>query len=198
MAARVSRDDAFSDAVFEARDPETWRTLLRSSEDGPPPALHLGLGTLSATRETFLPMVLLAQSIVNVYKVRELIGLPHQSGIPWRTITHYYDYMMPVALDCGALPLAAQPPGADVPTHIRSLSALWHFACATRLAPMGLIEEAAGRGGSPTEEIMHEIRTWAGSPAARLATIHCAYVLHYAADLRDVSFLIPRYVPSCG
>ncbi|BEJ16607.1 hypothetical protein CspHIS471_0600080 [Cutaneotrichosporon sp. HIS471] len=194
MTTRVSRDDAFSDALFEANDSETWRTLLRASEEGQLPGVHIGLGTLSSTPETFYPTVRLAQAIVNVYKVRELVSLPHQGGIPWRTVTHFYDDMVPVAVDCGVLPVSAQPRGADIATHTRSISALWHFVCATRLAPMGLIEEAAGRGGRPTAESVLEIQTWAGSPAARLATIHCAYVLHYTADLRDVSFLIPRAI----
>ncbi|BEI93549.1 uncharacterized protein CcaverHIS019_0600080 [Cutaneotrichosporon cavernicola] len=194
MTTRVSRDDAFSDALFEANDSETWRTLLRASEQGQLSAVQVGLGSLSSTPETFYPTVRLAQAIVNVYKVRELVSLPHQGGIPWRTVTHFYDDMVPVALDCGVLPVSAHPGGADIATHTRSISALWHFVCATRLSPMGLIEEAAGRGGSPMAESVLEIQTWAGSPAARLATIHCAYVLHYTADLRDVSFLIPRAI----
>lgn len=188
MTAQISRNDGFSDALFEANDVQTWRTLLRYSANGQPLSMHPGL----STPETFVPMVLLAQSIVNVYKVRELLGLPHQTGLPHRTVTHYYEYMMPMALDFGVLPVAAQPLGAGIPTYVRSLSALWHYACAVRLAPMGLIEEAAGRAGSPTDESIHEIQTWASTPAARLSTLHAAYVLHYAADLKDSCFLIPR------
>lgn len=192
ISAQVSREDGFSDALFETNDAESWRSLLCASENGQLSHYGQPVALLLTTPETFLPMVLLAQSIVNVYKVREILGLPHQSGLLHRTVTRYYEYMMPMAHDFGVLPVAPQPSGADIPAYVRSLSALWHYACAVRLAPMDLIEEVAGRGGSPTDESIAEIEEWASTPGARLATIHAAYVLHYSADLRDVSFLIPR------
>lgn len=194
MTAQVSRGDGFSDALFEANDPETWRSLLRRWEQGERLPSHHEPSASPSTPETFLPTVLLAQSIVNVYKVRELLRSPMPLDLPDQTLSHFYDYMMPMAFEFGVLrhPQGFEAPVADMPSHLRSISALWHYACALRLTPMSDVENVAGRGGNPPEESIREVQTWANTPLGRLASLHAGYVLHYAADLRDLAFLIPR------
>lgn len=193
MTAQVSRDDGFSDALFEANDAETWRSLLGHWARGDQITMNPSLSG-STTPETFLPTVLLAQSIVNVYKVRELLSSPLHLDLPHQTLSHFYDYMVPLALEFGVLrnPQAMEIPETDMPAHLRSISALWHYACVLRLAPMSHVENVAGRGGSPPEDSIYEVQTWANTQIARLATLHAGYVLHYAADLRDLAFLLPR------
>lgn len=172
--AQVTNTDGFSDALFEASDAETWRDTV--------------LGRTRDTPEVFLPSVLLAQTIVNIHKSRELAETPFGSELP---LPEFYGHMMGLARNHGILPVL-QHPRSVTPAHLRSLAALWHYTCVVRLAPQDLIQEAAGRGGHPGSESIAEMQHWAKTPVARLAALHCGHVLHHAADLHDRGFLVPR------
>jgi hypothetical protein len=158
VITQASCEDAVSDVLFEADDPDEWRRLLSE------PVLD--------TKESFLPTVLLAQMMVNMHKLRELELAPEP-------LPAFYDRMHTFSLRYGLS---------------NTLSALWHFTCVVRLAPMDLIAEAAGRGGNPDSESVVEVQTWVGTPAARLAALHAGNILFCAADLQDLGFLVPRCV----
>ena len=174
MVGQVCDPDGFSDALFEAKDAETWRSIA--------------LGGVAPTPEHFLPSALLAQTIVNIHKARELAQTPFGQELP---LPEFYKHMMQLAGDHGIVAVLESPRNA-APDHLRSLTALWHYTCVVRVAPQDLIQEAAGRGGNPTSDAVAKTEQWANTPAARLAALHCGHVLHHAADLHDRGFLLPR------
>lgn len=169
----VASRDSFSDALFEAEDAHTWRALLATG----------GVTQDSGSSETSYPIALLAQAIVQVHQHRELGQTLLGDTMPLQTHATFFGYMMALAEELHLLPLSGGP---------SMLVALWHYVFVVRLAPLTLIEEAAGRAGEPSSDCLAELRSWVGSPAARLATLHCGRVLLHAADLRDKSFLLPR------
>jgi len=188
VIAQVPNTDGFSDALFEANDAESWRDLmLRSERDTGAAAV-----SSSDTPDVFLPTVLLAQTMVNLHRMRELENVPLATGMSSVRLPEFYDFMLSFAKDHGVLPILERSRCAETPAHLRSLAALWHYTCVIRLAPMDLIAEAAGRGGNPDSESVAEIRAWVATPTARLAALHCGHVLYQAADLQDLGFLVPR------
>lgn len=182
---------SFSDALFEADDAETWRAILMNTDPSRSASLSPALSS-SSNPEVFLPMVLLAQSMVNLHMARELEKVHSDEQISLHGLSDFYRHMTDLARDHGFANMLADPRGTDTPGHQRFLSALFHYTCALRLTPMSLIEEGAGREGRPTKATMEAIKAWVDTPAARLATLHCGQLLHQASDLRDLGFILPR------
>jgi len=118
------------------------------------------------------------------------IGKTTSDGLLRQDLSGFYRHMMTIAERYDILSTCLAPTGTPPPLH--PLSVLWHYTCAVRLSPIDLIEEAAGRGGSPLSESISEIRRWVITPAARLATLHCGHILYHASDLKDLAFLLPR------
>lgn len=164
----VTSGENFNDALFEAEDAHTWRALLASGGTG--------------GSDTSLPIVLLSQALVQVHQHREMGDMLLGDPTPMRKHASFFRHMMSLAHEI-----------AIVSLNTGLLSALWHYVFVARLAPLNLIEEAAGRAGDPSPDCLEELRQWVNSPAARLATLHCGNVLLQAEDLRDKSFLLPRY-----
>lgn len=196
IPAHVTDMDGFGDLLFEADDASTWRALLMRSG----PNLSAGLRTLeeasgllsSNTLETFLPTVLLAQHVVNIHMLREISKTVSEAVLPHRQISVFYVDILSLAKAHNIFDL--EPLRGAISPQTQSLRALWHFTCAVRLAPISLVEEAAGRLGSPASESIAKVQEWVKTPAARLPTLHCGQILHQAADLKDLAFLLPRWV----
>lgn len=184
--------DHFSDALFEAEDAETWRALLGRLERGQEVPDDTAM---PATPEIFQPTVLLSQALVHCYMLRQLAKTPFGESLPLRELSGFFDYTMPLAKDVGILHTLSNPRDAVAP-HKRSFAVLWHYLWVVRLAPTSLIEEVAGRTGSPSPDSLLEVQAWVTTPAARLATLHCGHILSRATDLNDLGFLLPRWVLS--
>ena len=169
----------FGDALFEAEDAFTWRNLMILS------VANMASPSSPAERctDVFLPTVLLAQRIVNVHTLRLIDKAASSPETPG--LTDFYDDMLELAEQQDILADATLKRPREL-----ELRALWHYTCVVRLAPLDLIEEAAGRGG--TKGPISELQAWIDSPSARLAVLHCGHILHRAADLSDLAFLLPR------
>lgn len=170
MPSLLTAKDGFHDALFEAEDAETWRELLAAPDT-------------SRVPDTSLSVVILAQTLVQVHQLREMGDTLLGEDVPLRTHGSFFRHMMSLARDINISTL-----------NTGFLSSLWHYVFVARLAPLTLIEEAAGRSGDPSPECLAELGAWIDSPAARLATLHCGQVLLQAEDLRDKPFILPR----CG
>ena len=189
-------DQSFSDALFEAEDAVSWRRCLHLMAHGGHQALAISPTMLSphdspvTTTETFLPMVVLAQRIVNTHMLRQVSNTTSIFLQLLPSLANFYHDMSILADRFDILP-STQTGGAA--SHATTkLRVLWHYANVVRLAPLSLIEEAAGRGGQPPNTLHPEIQAWTETPLARLATLHCAHILYYAANLHDLAFLLPR------
>lgn len=171
VSVPISPEDGFSDALFEAEDAHSWRALLA------------GGSRTVRSHELSLPAAMLAQAVVQVHKHRELEQDFPGEQLPFCKHRSFYNHMMSLADDIDIDPLSGER---------TNLTTMWHYVFVVRLAPIGRIEEAAGRTGTPSHECIAEVQQWVGTPAARLAALHCGHILHYAEDIRDQAFLLPR------
>lgn len=181
ICAQTAGENSFNDSVFEAEDAETWRSLMKCvAEDE----------VLSDPPNTFLPTVLLSQSVVQVHMLRDFERTALVDDPPLRLLAGFYTYMTKLATRHNFLHVIQQPQDTRVSSSQRSLAVLWHYNCLVRLAPISQIEVAAGRVGPVADA--GSVPAWVNTPPARLAALHCGSILYHAADLKDQGFLVPR------
>lgn len=203
VPVQLSVSDHSSDALFEAEDASSWKWLLLCLNGGSP---HNSLRTPPATgfqviptADTLFPMSVMAQKIVNILQMKELCRSEASFVSSFNDIGLFYRDMLQLGARFG---ITHEPHKETRPTsHSRGsssqpqiLKVMWHYCCLARLARLDHIEEVAGREGIPQAHVLEQVKTWVSTPEARLATLHCAHVLHNAADLRDLAFIVPRYV----
>ena len=144
--------------------------------------------------DTFLPTLLLAQSIVNIHGLREISRSSLAPITSLKPLSPWYNSMVNLGTTYGFNPNDSKVSSSP---RTRGLLALWHYACVARLSPINLIEEVAGRGGRPPpDDTLNEVREWICTPTARLAVLHSGRILLDTADLKDSAFLLPRLVQS--
>ena len=196
VPVQIADGDGFQDALFQAETAEAWRNLLlglnptaSARSDVDPQSVGSAGSNMSTSHqpETFLPAILLAQNIVNTH-VLDSLQSP-DVDLPLRSLSGFYQGMTGLAR---RYHLLTSPSWLGSQT--QSLRVLWHYTCVVRLSPIRLIEEAAGRGGSPVNDGISEIREWVNTSVGRLAMLHSGCILSHAANLRDLAFLIPRCV----
>lgn len=201
VPVQLSTLDQSSDALFEAEDASSWKWLLLclngaspSNTLRTPPATGF---RVVPTADTLFPMSLMAQKIVNILQLKELCRSEATFVSNFHDIALFSRDMLDLGARVGISDLGHRP-AIEAPTSRSSsnqpqiLKVMWHYCCLARLARLDQIEEVAGREGVPQPHVVQAVRKWVGSPEARLATLHCAHILHHAADLRDLAFIVPR------
>ena len=192
LPIQISEEHGFDDALFHAEDATTWRSLLARDDAGASSEVTLQSGSSARLRKPnfFLSMVILAQTVVNIYSLRDMARAgTHVGRSPVDTLS-FYRHMTELSyrheVFTGTI-------GRD-PFQSKNLRIMWHYCCVLHLVEMNLIEENAGREGNPSPEVVQSMRCYLATPQARLATLHCAHILRDSANLTDLAFIVPRSV----
>lgn len=201
VPVQLSATDQSSDALFEAEDASTWKWLLLCLNGGSPNnALRTPPSTgfqVIPTVDTLFPMSVMAQKIVNILHMKELCKSETSFVLSFRDTRLFYCDMLQLGARFG---ISHEPHRGTGNARVvcgsshqqQILKVMWHYCCLARLARLDQIEEVAGREGIPQQDVLEQVKAWVTTPEARLATLHCAHVLHNAADLRDLAFIVPR------
>ena len=169
LPMQVADDETISDALYEAEDAIPWRILLHRLQPNLESHTTSPNDRFSKLTDNFLPTVLLAQEIVNLCTLQDIGGVdPSVKELRNRT-SDFYKKMHNLSRRFAILSMS---PRCLAPSQPQSLRILWHYCCITHLTKMDMIEEAAGRGGPPSPMSADRI----------------------LADLRDLAFIVPRYV----
>ena len=152
VPVQIADGAGYQDALFQAETAEAWRSLYLGSRSiaSAHSALESQSGgstvysmTTSQPPDTFLPVILLAQNIVNTH-VLSSIRVPDVDIS--RNLSRFYREMLGLAERYRILTSPSWLLDGER-SQRQSLRVLWHYTCVVRLSPIGLIEEAAGRGG---------------------------------------------------
>lgn len=201
VPVQLSATDHSSDALFEAEDASSWKWLLLCLSGGSPGnSLRTPPTTgfqVIPTADTLFPMSIMAQKIVNTLQLKELCRSEMAFVSSFTDTTLFYRDMLELASRLGISHDHARRPSERHPSgkttnQPQILKVMWHYCCLARLARLDQIEEVAGREGVPQAQVVEQVKQWISTPEARLATLHCAHVLHQAADLKDLAFIVPR------
>lgn len=199
LPMQLSINDHSSDALFEAEDASRWRwILLLFSNNSPGSAPSKLSPRASPTVDTFFPISVMAQKIVNTIQLKEMSRSEAGLSSYIADLTGFYKDMQNLANAFDIFPpLGSSMSDSAISVGFRRqqrvMSVLWHYCCLLRLAKLDELEEVAGREGPPQSHALDAVKSWVRLPHARLATLHCAHILHHATDLRDLAFIVPRY-----
>lgn len=101
----------------------------------------------------------------------------------------FYAHMWVVSQIWGILPCKRSQ---RTPGNQPSLSVLRHYGCPLFLADMGGLGKLATADCRPDAEATESLNAWLDTSQARLATLHCAYILIHSAEITDLTVLVPR------
>lgn len=208
VPVQLSMQDQSSDALFEAEDASSWKWLLLCLSGGSPANTactppSTGFQVIP-TADTMFPMSIMAQKIVNTLQLKEMCRSEMNFVSSFTDIVLFYKDMLDLASRLGIsedrnhhprqLQAASSASSKGSANQAQILKVMWHYCCLAKLARLDQVEEVAGREGVPQQHTIEAVKRWVKTPEARLATLHCAHVLHQAADLRDLAFIVPRWV----
>lgn len=177
----LTRQEKFSDALFEAEDAASWRILLSQRR-----AARNNAVSGNQDSSDLFSMTCLAQEIQQLLIVESMQDVQTMKTVcePMRI---QYDRMTHLAEQLGI------PRGA--PAARMSLDMMWHYCCMFRLAGVELLSQFCDNVWSPTDR--HALETFNHSlmlpflmiPKGRLAVLHACALLQAARMADDLVLL---------
>ena len=184
----------FCEALFEAADPEAWRLILLRMSQGEDmdascqPTSHQRSSTHDVPSSVFQATATLCHTLVSIHTMHNLQhNMPYIGGGGGNQVSSFYAHMSVLSQSWGILPCHRSQR-----TNQPRLSVLWHYGCLLFLAEMDEIGKLATADSRPDTEATDSLNAWFGTSQARLATLHCAYVLIHSAEIMDLTLLVPR------
>ncbi len=183
----------FCEALFEATNAETWRLILlrtAQGEDMDASTSHYRSMTHDVASCGIQATATLSHTLVSIHTMHNLKrNMPYIWGGADDNALSFYTHMSLLSQSWGILPCHTSQ---RTPTNKSPLLVLWHYGCLLFLVEMdeiGKLATAARCANTPATE---SLNAWFGSSQARLATLHCAFILMYSAQIMDLTLLVPR------
>lgn len=187
LPSRIARNDMDYDLLFEANTAEAWRDCLKLRCSECPT-----IKSMPIAQSPLFPVALMCQRFVQIFELSAFSSSDINTLVPKTDVISFYKEMNSLArrlnIKVDSTIALNQAP------QLRLLEILWHYSCVAWLARMDMIAEISGRAGSPRAKALRAFETWIKTYQARLAMLHSAHILLAAAELRNVAFLVPRYV----